>query len=213
MLVPVVKTGHELDTPRVVTMAGPAILVTQKFQATLCQQTGGCATVACTGADSMQSAVADATKVYWLETTDPAGLYSCTRGVAGMTRMTQESGRVVRLQDDVLYVLRQFGDVIYRCNKEGCSGAGTPLVTGQTAASSMDVDAQGIYWTIPGSDTAATGEVRSCPLTGCPASGPRVLARGLARPNDVTVHGKDVLWVNQGLVGVVDSGSVMRVRK
>lgn len=212
-LTPTVKAGHELDTPRNLTMAGPGILVSLKFQVTLCQQAGGCTPVACTAADSMQSSTADATKVYWLDTTDPTnGLFSCTRGGSGMTRLTQEGGRVVRLQGDNLYVL-QFAGSIYRCNKDGCSGAGAPLITGQGLANSMDVDAQGFYWTIPGSDTAATGEVRGCPLDGCPASGPRVFATGLARPTDVTVHGKDILWVNQGLVGVVDSGSVMRVRK
>jgi hypothetical protein len=213
MQVPTVKTGHTLDLPRTLTMAGTAILVAQKFQATLCQQAGGCAAVSCATSDSMQSAVADDEKVYWLETTDPAGLYSCPRGGGANTRMTQESGRVVKLQGDVLYVLRQFGDSIYRCGKAGCSGAGTPLVTGQAMASSMTVDSDGIYWTIPGADATATGELRTCPLAGCPASGPIVLATGLARPTDVTVQGKDVLWVNQGLVGVVNSGAVMRVRK
>jgi hypothetical protein len=214
---PSVKTGHTLDTPRVLTLAanapGAPLLAVQKFQARQCMQAGGC-TDLCGSADSMQSAVLDeAGRLYWLETTDPAGLYACSAAGGAAARLTAESGQVVRLVGDTLYVLRQFGDVIYRCAKSGCSGSGTPLVNGQLSAGSLAVDARGIYWTVPGSDTAATGEVRTCPSDGCGAAGPRVLASGLARPTDVKVQGDDVLWVNQGLIGVASSGSVMRVRK
>lgn len=214
LMVPSVKAGHELDSARSLVMAGSQLLVGQRFQGRLCEQAGGCADVACISADSIQSIVADDATVYWMESTDPGGLYSCPRVGSGTPlRLTAERGQVVRLLGEDLYVLRSPGDGVYRCAATGCSGAGTPVLTGELNAGSLAIDETGLYWTVPGSETEATGEVRTCPLAGCGAEGPRVLASGQAQPTDITLAGPDVLWVNQGLTGSASTGAIMRVRR
>jgi hypothetical protein len=215
LLAPVVKPGHELFFPRSLVKAGSDLLVGQRFEGLLCDPAGGCAFIPCVSADSIQSIVSDETTVYWLEGTDPAGLYSCLLAAPGPPAMslTAERGQVVRLEGDDLYVLRRPGTGIYRCPRTGCDGVGIPLVTGQLDASSMAVDETGIYWTVPGSDTEATGEVRSCPLVGCGDEAPRVLAAGQPRPTDITLSGPDVFWVNEGLPETPSTGAIMRVRR
>lgn len=214
MGLPGMKTGHTADLPRGITLVGNNVIaMTQRFMGTLCLTGGGCANVTGASADSMRASTADSDRFYWLETTDPAGLYSVARAGGAVTRLTNESGQTLRLFGDNLYVLRQLGNIIYRCARTGCSGSGTPLVTEQVAATSMAVDDRGIYWTVRGSETAATGEVRSCPLAGCSASGPTILAAGQAQPTDLKIVGDFVLWVNQGLTGQAGSGAVMKVRR
>lgn len=213
MGLPGMKAGHSADLPRGLSLVGNVIVMTQRFQGRLCLVGGGCTDVAGANADSMRSSIVDADRFYWLETTDPAGLYSVGRGGGAVTRLTNESGQALRLFGDNLYVLRQLGNIIYRCARTGCSGSGTPLVTEQVAATSLSVDDRGIYWTVRGSDTEATGEIRTCPLAGCPASGPTVLATAQAQPTDVKLAGDFVLWVNQGLTGQANSGAVMKVRR
>lgn len=215
LLEPVVKPGHELFFPRSLVMAGPDLLVGQRFEGLLCDPAGGCAFIPCVSADSIQSIVSDETTVYWLEGTDPAGLYSCLLAAPGppALSLTAERGQVVRLVGDDLYVLRRPGTGIYRCPRTGCDGVGVPLVTDQLEAGSMAVDETGIYWTVPGSDTQPTGEVRSCPLDGCGDEAPRVLAAGQPRPTDITLSGGDIFWVNQGLPDAPSTGAIMRVRR
>jgi len=213
MNLPGLKTGHGLDTPRGLSLIGDKLVVAQRFAATICEQAGGCATVSGAGADSMQSATMDESKVYWAESTDPAGLYSVTRASGAVQRLTQDRGQVVRLLGEDLYVQRTLSEDIYRCARTGCSGVGTQVVTGTGNSTSMVVDDRGIYWTVRGNDTAATGEVRSCPLAGCGGAAPAVLASGLAQPTDLTLQGDFLFWVNHGLPGVAASGSVMRVRR
>ena len=81
MNVPVMKTGHAADSPRGLSLFNNSVLVmTQRFVAQICQTAGGCVAVNGAGADSMRSSVLDADRFYWLESTDPGGLYSVARG-------------------------------------------------------------------------------------------------------------------------------------
>src|SRR5208282_6801134 len=69
------------------------------------------------------------------------------------------------------------------CPTSGCTGA--PVVVGSASqrTSVLAVDAQRVYWIDPGDPPPpksigpdTDGAVRSCPLSGCGAGGPTVLA-------------------------------------
>jgi hypothetical protein len=210
---PEAPDGFELDTPRSLARDGDLIVVGERFSIRTCQAQGGCTLNGCVSADSMQSAAIDDTSVFWLESTDPAGLYSCPRdGTGTPLRLTADRGLSVRLHDGSLFVLKSAGDGIYRCSKDGCGGQGADVVTGEEGINSLAVDARGVYWTTLGSTTEATGTVKTCPLAGCDSQGPRVLATGQAQPIQVHVFGDDVLWVEQGLGAATPSGAIKRVR-
>lgn len=212
--IPDAPDGYELDSPRSLVRDGDLLVVGERFGIRTCAIQGGCSLNDCVGADSIQSVAFDDASLFWLESTDPAGLYACPRqGSAMPLRLTADRGSIVRLHEDTLFVARNTGDGIYRCSKDGCGGQGTDVVTGEAGISSLAVDARGLYWTTPGSASEATGTVKTCPLDGCGEQGPRVLATGLAQPTDVHLLGDDVVWVEQGLTGTAASGAIRRVRR
>ena len=79
------------------------------------------------------------------------------------------------------------------------------------------VDGANVYWVACGDTHSATGLVLSCPLTGCGAPGPRVLAKGQSYPWKVVVDERAVYWVNRGLpsgpLGSRERGAVLRLAK
>ena len=206
-------SDHALDSPRSLVRDGDLLVVGERFGIRTCASQGGCTLENCARADSMQSVAFDDVSQFWLDSTDPAGLYTCPRAGSGMSqRLTADRGVIVRLHEGTLFVVRSTGDGIYRCSTDGCGGQGTDVVTGEVGINSMVVDARGLYWTTLGSATEATGAVKTCPLDGCGDQGLRVLATGLAQPTDVHVFGDDVVWVEQGLTGTATSGAIRRVR-
>lgn len=211
--VPDAQDGYELDSPRSLVREGDLLVVGERFSIRVCQAQGGCTLASCVGADSIQSVAIDDTSVFWMESTDPGGLYSCPRQGSGTPlRLTADRGLIVRLHEGSLYVAKSTGDAIYRCSRDGCGGQGADVVTGEVGINSLVVNARGLFWTTLGSATEATGAVKTCPLDGCGSQGPRVLATGQAQPTDLHVIGDDVLWVDQGLTGTAQSGAIMRVR-
>jgi hypothetical protein len=79
----------------------------------------------------------------------------------------------------------------------------------------MIVDAANVYWLVPGANNAATGQVLYCPLaTGCPSSGPIVLANYQRYPARITQDETAIYWSNEGLSSSsVYDGQVWKVAK
>ncbi len=211
MQIPQVLPGRELDIPRGLTLLSDTVVVAQRFNVQECQLNGSCATT-CAGGDSIQSATADTTAIYWIENTDPAGLYSCPRAGGADLRLTSERGDLVRLSNGELFVMSAVNGRISSCRVDGCSGAATDFVTGELGISGLSVTDTGVYWSTAGSDVDPTGQIKMCPRSGCGAEGPTVLAIDQARPTELTVVGPDIFWLNRGVPAVTDSAAVMRLQ-
>jgi hypothetical protein len=104
------------------------------------------------------------------------------------------------------------------------SGVGTGQPTKIASAINpyrITVDATNIYWVNQVPDTQTdpnnpapiylNGTIMTCPKTGCPASGPILLAQNQSWPMFIAVDDKAVYWTNQG--NNVNDGAVMKVAK
>lgn len=205
---PQVKDGHELpaNVPRAMTYAEGSLLVTERFNGLQCEVAGGCSVLEAVYGDSLQTFTIAGDTAYFLENTDPGGLYASPRaGGSQALRLTAERGKQLRLHDGALYVLRQAGTGIYRCTSSGCSGVGNIVVADETDITSMDVAEHGVYW------TTSAGEVKQCPVAGCDPNGPRILATGQDQPLSVIAAGDFIYWVNRG-AAEASTGALMRIR-
>jgi hypothetical protein len=166
------------------------------------------ASAGCVTGDSLQSAAMTDTRIFHLDTTDPFGLYECQDDVR--TRLADiRGGNVVRFSGEYAYVASTTGGV-YRCHQDGCAGTAEDVATGEDGLSSLAVDDTGVYWTVRGSDSAPTGALRTAPLDGSEPA--HTVVDELSQPTSVQVSGGFVYWVEQGLIGVTDSGRVARIR-
>ncbi len=77
------------------------------------------------------------------------------------------------------------------------------------------VDATYLYWVDDGTSTGSVangdGTVNACPLAGCPASGPLVLATGLRGGGPIVVDDKALYWAEYGTTA--GDGRVRKVAK
>ncbi|HEY6722752.1 MAG TPA: hypothetical protein VI197_01940 [Polyangiaceae bacterium] len=126
-----------------------------------------------------------------------------------MERLTAVAGTVVRIHADTVFVMAQ--DSIYTSPQTASGGFGTDFVAEQTGLTSMAVNANGVYWTVSGDAETANGALRTCPLSGCPDSGPLELATGQAQPTSLHVVGGFAYWLNRNVPGAANANSVMRV--
>jgi len=79
-----------------------------------------------------------------------------------------------------------------------------PLATGLNHPWLMAADANNVYWTELGDDLGSgNGSVKACPVSGCGASGPLVLAAGLTNPRGIAVDGQTVYFGTATYGGVV----------
>jgi hypothetical protein len=130
----------------------------------------------------------DSTNLYWA-VNDPAGSVQFTpKGGTGATPQSLSAGEV------------------------------SPIITA--------VDATNVYWTAQGPDTAPSnadyqtflsGYVATCPKTGCPASGPTMLATGLHNPYGIAVDDTAIYFTIFGNSDdanpVPTEGAVMKIAK
>ena len=181
-----------------------------RFELLSCSD-GTCSTdpaLSCVQADSLRTSAVTAEGVFYIDSTDPWGLYRCFEGVRTYYADIR-NGRVVRAFGEYIYAATSDGSIA-RCHKEGCAGQAEPLVVGSTGLTSMAVDATGIYWTTVGSDTAATGELLRTSLDGTDPVQP--MATGLAGPTSLQIAGDFAYWAEPGISGLVGSGRVARIR-
>jgi hypothetical protein len=71
------------------------------------------------------------------------------------------------------------------------------LATGLNHPFLMTSDANNVYWTEFGdAQGTANGSVKSCPVGGCPPSGPLVYAPAQLNPRGIAVDGQNVYWAS-----------------
>jgi hypothetical protein len=107
-------------------------------------------------------------------------------------------------------------------------GSGVPIAiaSNETYPWNVAVDATNVYWTAEGPNSAASsndpdlfvaGYVATCPIAGCPSSGPKMLATGLHNPRGIAVDDVAVYFTIFGnATGPFDpptEGSVMKIAK
>jgi hypothetical protein len=129
----------------------------------------GCTSNPCTmwtGLNGPFAVVVDATRVYWIE-----------------------YGTDVDTRDGA----------VKSCPVAGCSGGPLVYATQQNDPSGIVVDGQNVYWgtraTSPDAGASPLGGIWSCPLAGCPSSGPTKLAPA-SHPYGLAVGGTNVYWVD-----------------
>ena len=79
--------------------------------------------------------------------------------------------------------------LVRRCAVANC-GAGTTLATEDHPGTELEVDDTGVYW------MSSSGELRHCPLTGCPPGGAVTLASGGLYPKELTLGAGFVYWID-----------------
>jgi hypothetical protein len=94
---------------------------------------------------------------------------------------------------------------IVSCPVTGCGATPTVIASSQQSPADLAVDTTNVYWTT-GSQGGASG-VATCPLTGCPPKGPRVLAKGLNKAWGIALDDKAIYFTEQG------AGKVWKVAK
>ena len=116
------------------------------------------------------------------------------------------------------------GDIYWTAPQTGNVWTAPKTATGQAPASSFAssqvelaaivADANNVYWIQSGSDTVADGMIVMCPLAGCPATGPIVLAEKQNYPRYLTQDDTALYWSNEGLVtSATYDGQVWKIAK
>lgn len=78
------------------------------------------------------------------------------------------------------------------------------LATGLDFPFSLAADDSYAYWTEFGDDLgSANGSVKACPVGGCPASGPLVIALAQTNPRGVAIDSQNVYWTTASYSAVV----------
>ncbi len=96
---------------------------------------------------------------------------------------------------------------VYTCATTAMPDGGVTLIAAASNPVAVRVDATHVYWV---EDSAADGgTVRRCPLAGCSAGGPEILASGQKHPRDLVLEGAFVYWANKG-DGTPGTGAIMK---
>jgi hypothetical protein len=100
--------------------------------------------------------------------------------------------------------LSKSGDPIAQCDLPACATQTNFLTATAGAVLGMAADPSGLYW-------MTTSGLNTCPLTGCPGSGPTVIANSVADGSkEVRVQDSSVYWLTPG---TGTDGVIYRVAK
>jgi hypothetical protein len=75
-----------------------------------------------------------------------------------------------------------------------CYGVCTVLATGQSNPTAIAVANGVVYWV---NSITTNGSVQSCPVTGCPAAGPKTVASGQNNPVALVLDATNLYWANK----------------
>lgn len=92
-------------------------------------------------------------------------------------------------------------------------GLAATIASREVAPGPMLVDDTNVYWLIAGDVLKATGSLVYCPLAGCPADGPIVLAGGQRVPRHLTQDASAIYWTNEGLENDRTDGQLWKIAK
>jgi hypothetical protein len=156
------------------------------FQTYRCPQTGCDDGGIPVFSDVVYDLVTDGTHLVWAS--NLSGLKFCTKANCAQQYLIQSgltNAQNVALHDGVAYVSDTGGSNPTTGSISACPLNGTNCKPGNFAPSltgprALAVDDSGVYWTAPESTDAGdtNGAIFMCPLSGCPAGGPVVVAAG-----------------------------------
>ena len=114
----------------------------------------------------------------------------------------------------IRFVANDGDGLVQSAPKTQSGGKGTGFAAQQNDPRALIVDTKNIYWVQTGAPDAETGAVVYCPLTGCPAEGPIVLAGSQRVPKHLAQDDVAIYWSNEGLsTATVYDGQVFKVAK
>jgi hypothetical protein len=157
----------------------------------------------------------DTTGVYWV-TTDGDVRFCSQGGCAQPKTLASNQGNLENLAlwaGNVYWTNRSDqvnGGNVGRCSESQCSST-VETISNAEQPLGIAVDATGVYW----ADFIASGTVQMCPLTGCSASGPVLLASGQASPFGIALDTNYVYFTdsNESSSQAMPMGQVLRVAK
>jgi hypothetical protein len=139
----------------------------------------------------------------------------CTSSTAIFAGTTNSKPTVVRVYKDDVYWLdvdvtaAEKARILSCPIAAGCGAAPKTIVSGELELIGLAVDETGVYYTVEGSSSAATGAVKVCRdlANGC-GTAPEVLATAQPRAHALAIDDKRVYWSTLGVnggAGEVDS--------
>jgi hypothetical protein len=153
------------------------------------------------------------------DTTDAAALTT----FYSTASVTQPYG--VTIDATNVYWTVQGAGLVQYAPRSGVVGSPTSLSSSENGPIMITTDATNVYWTATGPNTGPSngndlflsGYVAMCPKTGCPATGPVMLATGLHNPYGIAVDDTAIYFTIDGNAPAGDTspneGSVMKIAK
>jgi len=134
---------------------------------------------------------ADATTLYWTETT---AVMACSLAGCGDQPTALASNQAtpggIAVHAGVVYWANNGDGTVVSCPAAGC-GSPTPIATGQDVPDAVFVDDQNVYWTDVGN--TSNGSVMSCALGGC-GGNPTQLAAAQPFLSGIVAAAGNVYW-------------------
>jgi hypothetical protein len=127
--------------------------------------------------------------------------------VRGHSPQTSSALLAIHVEGNTL-ALTTVDSGVYTFDTSAAADSGvTTVIASASNPLAVRVDATHVYWVEdPGT---SPGTIRRCPLKGCNAGGPEILAAGLSHPRDLALDGPYVYWAVRG-DGTPGSGEIMR---
>jgi hypothetical protein len=172
---------------------------------------GGCTapTTLASGQNGPVRLAIDSTSVYWTDANSAGAVMKCAiggcNGMPATLASAQNVPQGIAVDATNVYWTTLDDGTVMKCAIGGCNDAPTTIVSGQDSPYAIAVDSTNLYWTNQG--TSYAGTVMSIPLSG---GTPTTLASGQYQPFQIAVDGANVYWTTYGMVGVYDTGTVMK---
>jgi hypothetical protein len=125
---------------------------------------------------------------------------ACTGGKCQPVTLATSTGQNTDIAVDATNVYwARYGSpgAVLSCAINNCAATLTTLAGSEIYPASMVVDATNIYW-LTGTLSGTNGNVKTCPITGCPGAGPTVLVSGLAIPKLLALNAGKLYWTQAG---------------